>query len=78
MTEHRRAFPWPEWEVSELLGRGTYGEVYKVRKEEYGHVSYAAVKIIRITADMCTRRELESTGVSMESYLREVQASLAK
>ena len=78
MPEQRRAFPWPEWEAAELLGRGTYGEVYKVRKEEYGHVSYAAVKVIRITADMCTRRELESTGVSMESYLREVQASLAK
>lgn len=24
MPEQRRAFPWPEWEVSELLGRGTY------------------------------------------------------
>lgn len=39
---------WPEWQAEELLGKGTFGEVYKAKKEVYGNVSYAAIKVIEI------------------------------
>ena len=42
---------WPEWQAEELLGKGTFGEVYKAKKEGYGNVSYAAIKVIEIPKD---------------------------
>lgn len=76
--EDRIDMPWQEWKVFGLLGRGTFGNVYKVVKTEYGHISEAAVKIIRVVPDEQKKRELESSGISVESYLQEVQTSIVK
>ena len=27
---------WPKWHTVELIGRGAFGEVYKVKREELG------------------------------------------
>lgn len=43
---------WPGWIQEEKLGNGTFGTVYKIRKEQYGSTSYAAAK----------RRALGKTG----------------
>ena len=42
---------WPEWELTEHLGAGSYGDVYSARRDRYGVVSTAAIKIIRIDSD---------------------------
>lgn len=39
---------WGSWYVDSLLGEGSYGKVYKVKREEFGSVFYAAVKMISI------------------------------
>lgn len=39
---------WPRWQTVGLIGRGAYGEVYKVKKELQGETFYSAVKVIRI------------------------------
>ncbi len=39
---------WGEWHIGELIGRGSYGEVYKIYKEEGGKRIEAAVKYISI------------------------------
>ena len=39
---------WPEWQTVELVGEGTFGSVYKAKKEVYGNISYAAIKVIEI------------------------------
>ena len=39
---------WPEWQTVELVGKGTFGSVYKAKKEVYGNISYAAIKVIEI------------------------------
>lgn len=39
---------WGSWHVDSLLGEGSYGKVYKVKREEFGNVFYAAVKMISI------------------------------
>ena len=42
---------WGEWQVESLIGEGSLGKVYKIRKEESGKVTYSALKMITITSD---------------------------
>ena len=43
---------WPGWVVEEMLGRGSFGKVYRiVREDEMGHRFSAALKTITIPAD---------------------------
>ncbi len=55
---------WPEWEIERLIGRGAYGHVYRVRHEEHGVVSRAAVKIIPVPQDIAERDALRSEGMN--------------
>lgn len=42
---------WPDWEVVEPIGRGSYGTVYKIRRDVYGEIEEAALKVITIPQD---------------------------
>ena len=39
---------WQEWYVEKLLGKGSYGSVYKINREGWGHKQTSAVKVIPI------------------------------
>ncbi len=39
---------WPSWELENLIGKGAYGEVFKVSKKRYGIEENQAVKVVRI------------------------------
>lgn len=39
---------WPEWEIEKLIGRGSYGAVYRARKDVDGALAYSAIKVISI------------------------------
>lgn len=70
---------WPEWKTEELIGRGSFGSVYKIKKEKHGIVSYAAVKIIEIPSDQSEMMELRAAGMSeatIRSYFHEKADSL--
>ncbi|MBO5410656.1 MAG: protein kinase [Clostridia bacterium] len=41
---------WPEWSVEEKLGEGTFGKVYKIKREFFGREQYAALKLIRVSS----------------------------
>lgn len=58
---------WQGWEVVELIGQGAFGKVYKVKKESYGQVSYAAVKIIKIPPEPGEIDEMLDSGMDMDS-----------
>ena len=61
--------PWTEWKVEKLLGRGSFGEVYQVVRNELGTSMRAAIKIIHIPMDDSELEELEDSGISARSYL---------
>ena len=39
---------WPGWECVKLLGEGSFGKVYEIRKTEFGTTYKAALKVITI------------------------------
>ena len=43
---------WPEWHVVERIGKGAFGDVFRIRRDNYGTREEAALKIIRINDDM--------------------------
>ncbi|MDO4632428.1 MAG: ABC transporter substrate-binding protein [Eubacteriales bacterium] len=54
--------PWPEWKVTGVLGRGTFGEVYEAHKQEGNRVLKAAVKVLKIPKDSQERYTLRADG----------------
>lgn len=58
---------WPKWSVEELIGQGTFGKVYKIKREELGKVSYAALKVIHLPQDEAEIRELLHSGMDHQS-----------
>ena len=48
---------WPEWEIVEKIGEGSFGKVYKARRTEQGKTFYSAIKIITIPS---SQGELDS------------------
>ena len=39
---------WPGWECVKLLGEGSFGKVYEIRKTEFGTTYKTALKVITI------------------------------
>ncbi len=68
---------WPGWHTVELIGRGAFGEVFKVKKEKLGEVFYSAVKVIQIPQDENEIREMMADGYTSQS-IRNYYKSIAK
>lgn len=72
---------WKGWTIEERIGSGGAGDVYKIRRDEYGLVSYAAMKIIEIPRDPREVAELRASGMEdadIRHYYRELVGSLRK
>ena len=53
---------WPEWELVEKIGEGSFGKVYKAKRTERGRSFYSAIKIISIPG---SKGELDSVRSEM-------------
>lgn len=42
---------WPDWQVKEIIGRGSYGVVFRAVKEKFGVEKESAIKVVRIPTD---------------------------
>jgi serine/threonine protein kinase len=72
---------WNTWYVDSLLGKGAYGEVYKVRREAFGKTHYSAVKIVPISYNELEIRKMESEGIdsgSIHSILQELLSDVVR
>ena len=55
---------WPEWELIEKIGEGSFGKVYKAKRTERGRSFYSAIKIISIPG---SKGELDSVRSEMNN-----------
>ncbi len=39
---------WPGWETVKMIGRGSFGAVYEIQREQFGEIEKAAMKLISI------------------------------
>ncbi|MCL1852338.1 MAG: protein kinase [Peptococcaceae bacterium] len=65
---------WGVWYVESFIGEGSFGKVYKVRRQEYGKTFIAAVKIISIPQDKSEIQQLEIQGLDEASIRNFYQA----
>lgn len=54
---------WGEWYIKELLGKGTYGAVYRAEKTEYDNTYIAAIKHITIPGENMSPQTLIDEGI---------------
>ena len=69
---------WPNWHIEALIGKGSFGAVYKARRAGVGfdHAFYSAVKVIRVPADDGEIRGLLADGMSREQVAAYYESAL--
>lgn len=58
---------WPGWECVRLIGSGSYGKVYEIKKNEYGKTYSAALKVITIPQNKAEINNAFDEGMDKES-----------
>ena len=58
---------WPGWETVRLIGRGSFGAVYEIERDNYGHKEKAALKVISIPQSASDIDDLVSDGYDEQS-----------
>lgn len=58
---------WPDWELTERIGGGANGVVYKAVRREYGVEVYSAIKIITIPVNASEADSVRSSGMSIDA-----------
>ena len=74
MTEIKKYEPlWGAWHADKLIGEGSFGKVYKVRREEFGNIYHSAVKLITIPQNEADLRQMQDEimdEASLRSYFQ--------
>ena len=66
---------WNGWVIKDKLGKGSFGSVYRIERQEFGRVYESALKVIRIPLDDSEVNALINDGMddlSIRMYLGSV------
>ena len=77
MTQNNAMPQWPGWETVRKLGTGSFGAVYEIERDIFGHKEKAALKTITIPHDESDLEELYSNGYDDESITAHFRDCLA-
>ena len=67
---------WPGWETLRVIGRGSFGTVYEIRRSVAGDVEHAALKYLSIPASEDEIVNLQSEGMDSASITRTFREQL--
>ena len=56
-----------DWRITEKIGEGSYGTVYKIQKTDYGITTYSALKVIRIPRSNADIKAALNEGMDEQS-----------
>ena len=62
---------WSDWIIHEKLGEGSFGQVFRGRKERFGVTQEAAIKVVRIPGDDAELNRVQSGYGLNEQELKE-------
>ena len=62
---------WSDWIIHEKLGEGSFGQVFRARKERFGVTQEAAIKVVRIPGDDAELKRVQSGYGLNEQELKE-------
>ena len=80
MDEYKKYEPiFGSWYLSRLLGKGSFGKVFEITREEFGTTYRSALKIISIPQDdddvkarMTEANDIQTVSEYYEGILREI------
>lgn len=58
---------WSGWTVKEVMGEGSYGKVYRIERDEFGHVYESALKVMTIPQSQAELKTVINEGMDEES-----------
>ena len=67
---------WPGWEVVRTIGHGSFGAVYEIQRNTFGHVESAALKVISIPDKASDIEDLYNDGYTVEDVTMRFQSYL--
>lgn len=70
-----------EWKIEKFLGAGQYGKVYEIRREDFGTIYRAALKIITIPDSAEEVKEIKAAGMNdaeISNYFKGVVESFVQ
>ncbi len=67
MSIEKLSAVWPEWQIAEQIGEGSFGKVYKAVREEHSMTAYAAIKVISIPQSDAEISSLRSEGLDADA-----------
>ncbi len=76
MDSQRISEVWPGWKVVRMLGRGSFGCVYEVERNQFGVVEKAAVKTLTIPENSSIIDEMRGDGYDNESIAERMKDEL--
>ena len=75
MNGNKKAI-WPGWETVRLIGRGSFGEVYEIRRQVFDDTEKAALKVISIPQNDGDIEEMYSDGYGEDDITSTFQSHL--
>ena len=58
---------WPNWRISRKLGKGSYGNVYEIERDDLGARYTCALKVLHMEADTASAYEDSDYTVSIQN-----------